>query len=174
MNASEWFRTASATFAGGAIAIALVAIPTYVWLPREFDDIRTKVDASLAESVLAKDAASASKVASETTLSGIEGLIVSIAKMDSKQVFNLPIEGGMPLPYLLTSKENTNKFNALFPPDVLEMIKASGKGADFKYSNFGGKDWVFLTRSKFNEFSSEEQKKIEDALGRYDTQFIVD
>ena len=87
MQFPEWLKTASATFAGGAIAIGLVAIPTFVWLPREFDDLKTKVDAALVEAIVAKVAAEESRTASASTLEAIDDLVVSIAKMDSEPTF---------------------------------------------------------------------------------------
>lgn len=40
----EWFKRASATFAGGAVAIGILAIPTFVWLPRELDGLSDRID----------------------------------------------------------------------------------------------------------------------------------
>ena len=45
----EWFGRASATFVGGAVAIGLVAVPTFVWLPREFDGISDAIDANTSQ-----------------------------------------------------------------------------------------------------------------------------
>lgn len=39
----ERFSTASAVFAGGAVAIGVVPAPTLLWLPREFDDSDTRL-----------------------------------------------------------------------------------------------------------------------------------
>jgi hypothetical protein len=174
MQINDWFKTASATFVGGAIAIGLVAIPTFVWLPREFDDIKTKVDAALAEASVARVASEEAKSASLSTLQGLDGLVVSIAKMDSTPIFDPSIKGYTGDVLFAGAGEKILKFNELFPPDVLEMIQASGLVASFEYSNFGGKDWVFVSKAQFNQFSSEDQSKIEEALSRYSTRFIVE
>ena len=51
---NDWLKTATATFAGGAVAIALVAIPTFVWLPREFDEIKVEAVAARNEANLTR------------------------------------------------------------------------------------------------------------------------
>lgn len=54
------------------------------------------------------------------------------------------------------------------------MIQESGRIANFKYSDFGGKDWVFVKKAEFNEFSTEEQKKITESLKLFEVKFIIE
>jgi hypothetical protein len=92
--------------------------------------------------------------------------------MDSKRVSINPTSSSLLM--AVNSGGSLAQFSQLFPPDVFSMIKESGKIENFSYSNFAGKDWVFVKKAKFNEFSSEEQSKIEQALSRNQAKFILE
>lgn len=171
---NDWFKTASATFGGGALAIALVAIPTFVWLPREFDKIYVEASGAQDASKAAQAASEEAKIASDSTLAQIDGLVVSIARMDAKPVVDFSIKSDSGAFQMSLGGGNAEIFNVLFPPDVAEIIKNSGKTSDFKYSNFGGGNWVFVDEASFNEFTLEEQKLIETSLERKSARFYKD
>lgn len=185
MSVSEWFKSASATFAGGGVAIALVAIPTFIWLPREFDEIKMLATSASAEASLSRAASLESRDASTAALERIDSLVVSIARMDAEPIFGTPMTSWDELiagsdgnvlgaDQLAADGKNINLFSILFPPDVFEIIKASGTISNFKYSNFGGDDWVFVDQSSYSKFTLEQQKMIEDSLTRAKASFHVD
>jgi hypothetical protein len=174
MSIKDWFITASATFAGGAVAIALVAIPTFVWLPREFEDLYAQSTAARNESNLARIASEEARAASVSTLDKIDNLIIAIARMDAKPMLDFLIEGENGTFQLSLGGEIDNKFSALLPPDVFDLIAASGEMDSFKYSNFAGDDWVFIDAAAFNQFSLDEQRAIEESLERTKARFVVE
>lgn len=169
---NDWLKTATATFAGGAVAIALVAIPTFVWLPREFDEIKVEAVAARNEANLARIASQDAKATSSLTLERIDKLVVSIARMDAKAILGQTnIVGGVE--YLLNSNGEANEvLSVLFPPDVAEIIVKSGTLSNFKHSKFEGVDWIFVDKDVFNEFTLSDQKLIEDSLERINARFF--
>ena len=171
----EWIRTASATFAGGAVAIGLVAIPTYVWLPREFDEIRQVSELAAGEATLAKSASLESRDKSTEVLSKIDGLVVAIASMDAEPVNSNAIV--MTSNGLVVRGGNSGidiQFTQLLPQDVLREIVEAGKLSRFRYTSFNGDEWVFIDRASFNEFTFERQRELETSFERSDVSFIVD
>jgi hypothetical protein len=83
---NEWWKTASATFAGGVVAISLVAIPTFVFLPREFDALRTLSEASFEASEAAKNASIEARDSAVETVSKLDCLVIAIAQADAKPI----------------------------------------------------------------------------------------
>ena len=150
----DWIKTASATFAGGAVAIGLVAIPTYVWLPREFD----RLGGEIAKAVMASEQASdnSSRVLEEITL-----MKVSIARMDAKPISEafLTVVSNSVSANLIAPVHIAN-FIELLPNDIVMHLYESRKISDFHYSSFGQKDWVFVPRRSFSSISAQQQQQI--------------
>jgi hypothetical protein len=164
----EWFKNASATFAGGAVAIALVAIPTYVWLPREFDRLNESISLAMEASIESRD--NTSKLLTE-----ISEMKFSIARMDAKpisEIFLLVVADGLTTnsiaPTYVTS------FIELLPNDLVMHLYDSKKLSDFHYSNFGQKDWVFIPRRSFSGISAQQQQQLIDSFERSGVEFRLE
>jgi hypothetical protein len=168
----EWLKTASATFAGGAVAIGLVAIPTYVWLPREFDEIAGKLD-SLGVQVASIEATSlqTSKAALDT-VRALDNLVAAIALANARPVGGEAdsVVANDPLLVALAYPQR-DQFLGLLPVDVGQTLVADGKLAAFRYSRFNDTDWVYSTSSDFNGLSSDLQTKIIEAFERQNVIF---
>jgi hypothetical protein len=167
---NEWWKTASATFAGGVVAISLVAIPTFVFLPREFDALRTLSEASFEASEAAKNASIETRDSAVETVSKLDSLVIAIAQADAKPI----VDDMFGNSNLMSSADAPNFFATHLPSDVVEVIVASGELSKFRYSDFNGQEWVFIETSSFNQFSSEYQKLIEDGFSRSSVFFITD
>ena len=141
MSMSDWFKSASATFAGGGVAIALVAIPTFIWLPREFDEIKELAMAASSAANESRIASQESKNASIEALERIEGLIISIARMDAEPISSFFAGGAL---QLSSSQGQSIFLGGLIPKDVNALISGPEKMSDFLYSDFG---LFFLSQS---------------------------
>lgn len=167
MDIKDWFKSASATFAGGAVAISLLAIPTFIWLPREFDAISTKLDMTLQVSTEARNN-------SQAAIEALESMKLSIAKMDSEQINELfiSVASGEIVTHPLASNK-LRDFTDLLPIDVLTRL-ISGKNVSlFSYSNFADRHWVFVDQSDFSKISAEDQRFIVDSFERSHVNFIL-
>lgn len=171
----DWMKTASATFAGGAVAIGLVAIPTYVWLPREFDDIRDQTELAVSEAAQAREASIQSRDIGAEVSDKIDTLIIAIASMDAEPVSSTSIAlSANGLTFRGGSGAVSSQFAQLLPQDILVEIVDDGKISKFRYSSFNGQDWVFIDRASFSEFSFERQQAIETSFQRSNVSFVID
>ncbi|TVP74434.1 MAG: hypothetical protein EA339_00300 [Rhodobacteraceae bacterium] len=164
----EWFKTASATFAGGAVAIALVAIPTYVWLPREFDRLNNGIITATEASVEAKE--NTTKLLDE-----ISEMKFSIARMDAKpinELFLLVVGDGVTANSIAPAY--IANFIELLPNDLVLHLYDNNKLSDFHYSNFGQKDWVFVPRRSFSGISAQQQQQLIESFERGDVEFRLE
>lgn len=164
----DWLKTASATFAGGAVAISLIAIPTFIWLPREFDSISTRLD-------LAIDASAEARDRSGQVLEKLISMEIAIARMDAQRV----------LPQYFATLESTIRVTALapdiarnflqlLPADVLSSLHASDQIGLFLYSNFASQDWIFIERADFSSLESEVQRAIFESFERQNVIFTIE
>ncbi|MEP1587848.1 MAG: hypothetical protein ABJR46_11415 [Tateyamaria sp.] len=166
---SDWWKTASATFAGGAVAIGLVAVPTFVFLPREFDALEIVGQQALKSSEESRIASIEARDGVSELVTKFDSLIVEIARADAKVV----VPGKESL-FAGGFNEAFSAMAAAIPHDVVGLIAASEFGSAFKYSNFNGNDWIFVDSSAFNQFSSEEQKLIREGFENSDFFFLTD
>ncbi|NYS25026.1 hypothetical protein HUK65_08470 [Rhodobacteraceae bacterium 2376] len=164
----DWLKTASATFAGGAVAIALVAIPTYVWLPREFDRLNDGISIAMDASVEAAE--NTSKLLTE-----ISEMKFSIARMDAKPIneaFLLIVADGITTNAIAPTY--VTNFIELLPNDLVLHLYQSNKLSDFHYSSFGQKDWVFVPRRSFSGISAQEQQQVIESFERSGVEFRLE
>ena len=147
----------------------MVAIPTFIWLPREFDEIRGIATLAKDEAVQARLFSEESRNASTSAGEKIDDLVIAIARMDAKPVDELILAADG-----ITFSGKMNIFGKLLPPDVFGVVMSSGRVSDFMYSDFGGDTWIFIKKSSYLEFDLEQQKMIEDALARSDVNFVVE
>lgn len=92
--------------------------------------------------------------------------------MDAKSVLDFSIKGENGDIQMSLGGQSADIFSVLFPPDVGDIIKKSGKMGEFRYSNFGGGDWIFVDKASFNEFTLDEQRLIEESLDRKSARFF--
>ncbi|WP_296641675.1 hypothetical protein [Roseinatronobacter sp.] len=162
---SEWLKRASATFVGGAVAVGLVAIPTFVWLPREFDAINTKLDASVMNSAEASQNSAA-------VVAALEAMRLSIARSDAEPVnpvFLTIVDGGLSVHDV--APDYIEKFVRLFPESLVMSLYQGNKLVNFSYSDFGEQEWVFIERANFLALQADEQRQIIEILERSGVQF---
>lgn len=170
--AYDFWKTASATFAGGAVAIGLVAIPTYVWLPREFDEITGKLDALAAQMTVLEATSSLTSEASMDTVRSLAELISAIALANAR-----PIGGerddtfGNDPRLVALAYPHRDHFLSLLPVDIGQALVADGKLAAFRYSRFNNTDWVYSDTIDFNGLSSDLQSRIIQVFERQNVEF---
>lgn len=164
----EWLKTASATFAGGAVAIGILAVPTFVWLPREFDSVNTR----LASVESLQQAALDSTLAVLDKLNAME---IAIARMDAEPVLNtyfLSMNGRIQLSPV--APPQFRAFTEALPADTLRALIASDNTEIFLYSNFASQNWVFISGSDFSSLDFEVQQSIFESFGRRDVNFNIE
>lgn len=158
MAFKQWFASASATFAGGAVAVGLVAIPSFVWFPREMDSLSARVDMSIEASNEAKDASITAATASIRTEQSQNALTLEFAKISSRPVGsfdNLAIMAG-DLPINLQGGHITKEqFLSLFPVNVADSIEKRDLTSKFSYANVAGAEWIFISYTDLNNLDSE-------------------
>ena len=137
-----------------AIPIAILA----VWFPREIDGLRRDVTLASENAAAAAMEAEAARQASQQVLDRLDGLVVAIARNDATQPFN---SGFVALQKLL-------------PRDLVAAIEAAQVQKAFRYSNFGGEQWIFVNSKAFNCLSSDNQNSILQAFQRVDARFTSD
>jgi hypothetical protein len=168
---NDWFKVASATFSGGAVAIALIAIPTFVWLPREFDEIQAGTKRAEENSLIA---AESGMVAAENSLAiseRLESLVVAIARANAIPALKRDIPAEISGSYAFSAGAYVEPgFARLLPIDILGELVRSESIRAFYFSNFDGQDWVFVERSNYNTIPSELQQGIESSFELYDVQ----
>ena len=172
MGFVDWFKNASATFAGGAVAIGILAIPTYIWLPREFDDLRKSIDVTSHEAEQTKMFSEKSAELGDDIVDRLTSLITSIARMDAKPLdpasLILDPTGSV---ILAQSDADAERFMELLPRDVLAEIIGDGALPHFLFSTFDGNNWVFIDPKPFSEFNFAQQRAIEQSFERSNVSF---
>lgn len=177
MNVPEWFQRASATFVGGAVAIGVLAVPTFIWLPREFDDIR---DALKEVSVAANNASTNAETAarnSETTVASQDALTLEIAKWQALPIGlyeSLKTIGGEGF-FGNGSRSHMSGelFLSYFPADVKQNLQSTALLSEFSFADFVGQEWIFVAGPKFNELTAEDQRIIQERLIAAGIRFTV-
>lgn len=179
MGARDWFVQASATFAGGAVAIGLIAVPTYVWLPREFDQIHQQIGEVRAFSKSSSDMAAETIALSTETIESQRLLTQEIASWRAQPIGSLDIflaqaghivpsgpmygwgsAGGIAdLPYM-----SADTFLGMLPADVGESLSERSLVGKFAYTEFAGAKWIFVGGSDYNSLTTEMQEAIEERL----------
>lgn len=195
---SDFWKTAAATFVGGATAVGLVAIPTFVWLPREFDELDAKISAAV-------EAAQAAEAASEATLDSIEAAVIAsqdagnritrlsdaMSQHSAKPLLPARIvASSMAWSTLRNSStsedfyqayasaysiEGTKLFLDSLPQDISTKLIDNDLLTSFSHSDFGDFDVFYVEPAQFGELTKAEQDIILENLERYDInlQFVT-
>lgn len=183
-SSSDWIKTASATFAGGALAVSLVAIPTFIWLPSELADIKDGLDEARAASNTSAKNSSDALEASNAAVDSIEALTYNVALASAvpvgfaagKDAFT----GGMlesqpsrkPLVHV-NAMMSSEEFLANFPIDARNVLRPKVERYHYLYSQVGPTRWIFVTMPHFNELNSTTQSIVRQSLKSLNFKFVV-
>lgn len=159
----DWIARASATFAGGVVAIGLVAVPTFVWLPREFDRLTTLMTE-------AKAAAEAAATTSTEAKGQLERLVQSTARASAKPLVSFGNIASAPVPNI----EMIARFRRIVSADVASAVISSDAAAGVYLSGFDGRDWVFVEGESFNKLSAVLQENLKTSLTSNNVVFVLE
>ncbi|MCC5986296.1 MAG: hypothetical protein JJT95_01350 [Pararhodobacter sp.] len=164
----DWLKTASATFAGGAVALSLLAIPTFIWLPREFDRISTRLE-------IAVEASTEARELSNRILEKLNSMEFAIARMDAQPIlptYFASIDSTVQVTAL--APEIARAFSQILPSDVLTSLHEANQIDLFFYSNFASQNWVFVNRTDFSTLEAELQRLIYESFERHNVRFTIE
>jgi hypothetical protein len=156
----------------------VLAVPTFIWLPREFDDIKTVLDeVSVAANDASKNAAAAA-VNSEKTAQSQDALTLEIAKWQAVPIGLLDnIPASMKEGFLVGNRSQSymsgEAFLSYFPADVKQNVQDAALLSAFSYADFVGSEWIFVAEPKFNELTAEDQRIIQERLFSSGIRFTV-
>lgn len=177
MKGMQWLAQASATFTGGAVALGLLAIPTYLWLPREFDALEERLDKQearmgqiLTAVTEARDASLTTTDAATRTVESQEALVRELARARAVPIGAYDhIAWSRKLNAMTSVVEHSSPpskevFLSFFPADVSKSITDRDLTSRFLYSDFVSAEWIFIEQTDFNELTSKEQDIVRAAL----------
>ncbi|MDZ7907138.1 MAG: hypothetical protein U5N10_02190 [Gemmobacter sp.] len=163
MQWNDWLTQASATFAGGVVAIGLVAVPTFVWLPREFDRLSSLMNEAKAAAVMASTTSTDAK-------DQLDRLVQSTARAAAQPLVSFVSYAPGPI----ENKKIVSAFKKIVSADVASAVISSDAAAGVYISGFDGREWVFVENDSFNKLSAELQKNLEASLTRNDVVFVLE
>ncbi|WP_299851593.1 hypothetical protein [uncultured Roseovarius sp.] len=146
----QWIKTASATFAGGAVALGLLAIPTYLWLPREFDRLDSRL---IAVEENQKTIITQAQESLQISKSISESIEASLSDVDGNKKM---------IGYLAASfdKEKSVLITLLrenLPTEMVNSWEAEGKFEFLGASMINGDGYLFIDKSMLGSFTLQEQ-----------------
>ena len=161
---------AGVTAAPFAVLIGLLAI----FLPREFDKLAQDISEAEVAAISADSSSKAALVAAKSAQEGtelilakIEGLRESIAQMDASQVYCAGDK------FKSLSNSVASGFARILPPDLFASFCNSDVSSSFRYSNFDGEDWVYISEADFIQLNSDLQAALEDTFNRRNINFEI-
>lgn len=152
----DWLKTFSATFVGGMTALALVGLPTYVFLPREFDHLEQKI-AGVEQKLDMIQSAIGSSGGSDV-FSRLDTLVLAIARQSAR-----PITASAEAMFAQFDPSVPDKFSSIVPADVMAAILAAN-GMGWSYAEFGDIKYVFVSDAAFNVLTTEMQTGLAQAF----------
>ena len=144
------------------IMVGVVAVPTgiiSVWFPREIDQLERKIDAISISLAAATDAAKGAEEASSKVSITLDSLVVAIARENA--VF-------------ATDKFAAIALKEIMPSDIFAALSDSGDLAKFKYSNFNGQKWLFISEGDFSSLESKTQIGLKTSFDTLKVNFYID
>lgn len=163
---AEWFSRATSTFFGMAVALGLLAVPTYNWLTRELDAQAARSDShdenfsTVLEKLDVLEAlGNEAKHASETSVRRTEV---------NQDMLALLAAGATHKPDFVA-----NMISASLPIDASKEFFEEEKQNYFRAITMDGSEFLFLEKSKLKHFDLNERRLLRDLSSTGGPELIV-
>lgn len=148
----------------GIIALPFLGLTIYTSsLESRLGALQLGVEAAVDLSDRSATASSLAAEASSATLARVDNLILAIARSSAQS----EVEWGNLIAW-------ESKLKEIFPADIYAKLVSNQMLSNFKYSDFDGRDWIFVTRANFNALNSDIQAAIVESLKRGSVEFHID
>lgn len=155
------------------MALALLAVPTFVWLPREFDIIGDNLETVEKSQIQSEGHINELLLGNERISQELLGLVKAIAQADAEPVGPTGKNELVSDQYMAVMYPKKQDFLELLPVDIGEVLIEGGSLGRFLMSDFQGKKWIFILAEDFNALTSTVQEEIINSFDRQDVNFEV-
>ena len=183
MSAGQWLSQVSATFTGAIAAAGLVAAGVFVWLPGEFANLEERLEQQEEILLEVRKVSQTAASASEASRNSQDALVQELARTRAIPVgaYDLMAESSMGTAgsKVVTSWPPGNymsasQFLSHLPADVSESIKELEMTSAFKYADFVGSEWIFVSMEDFNNLASNEKAIVQEAFINAGFRFYIE
>lgn len=180
---SQWWSQVSATFSGAIAAAGLVAAGVFVWLPGEFADLDQRLVQQGEILLEVRYASQTAASASEASRHSQDALVQELARTRAVPVGAYDMIAGLGMDATSSNMikawpsgnyMSAAQFLSYLPADVSESIETLEMTSDFKYADFVGSEWIFVSMVDFNNLTSDEKAIVQEAFINAGFQFNIE